>query len=331
LRRCLLLVLLLALSPGAVSAANDAVPRLSQVLRTAKDFKQRVAAAVGLARLLDRQGVPALIEALKDAHPTVRGIAASALGKMGDPRGKTALEALLKQEKNDFVLGQAQSALALLLREGGAKPKTSPDDMQVDGTVGTLDEQTAEDGVRRRLGPAATCYTKERTSATYLAGKVVLKVRVAQDGKVRWVRFKRSDLGSIAAERCILTEMQQARFSAPEGGEAEFTIPLSFEPGAVGTGEGSGAAEPAAPPAGEAAKLRKACKKLLRGLSPPPALRVTMYVNPEGVVESAGMSADGNDIAPAFAQELVTRLKALKLGERDDGRVIKFVAPLACR
>jgi TonB family protein len=329
LRRCCLLALL-ALSPAPASAANDAVQRLSQMLRTGRDFKQRVAAAVGLARLLDRQGVPALIDALKDAHPTVRGTAASALGKIGDARGRVALEALLKQEKNDFVLGQAQSALALLLREGGAKPKTGPNDMQVDGTVGTLDEQAAEDGVHRRLTQAATCYNRERTTASFLAGKVVLKFRVAGDGRVRWVRFKRNELGSLAAEQCILREMQQARFSAPDGGEAEFTIPLSFEPGNVGTGDGAlGADSPPGTP--EVAKLRKACKKLLRGLSPPPGLRVTMYVNPEGVVESAGLSADGNDLPAAFAQELVTRLKALKLGERDDGRTNKIMAPLACR
>jgi HEAT repeat protein len=333
-RRLVALALLIsALAPRSADAAS-ARDRLAQILRSAKDYKQRVAAAIGLARLNDRQAVPALIDALKDPQGMVRGTVAGALGKLGDQRAKPALEALLKREQDPFVLRGAQSALAALLRRAPTQKPLDPNEMHVEGTLGSLDEEAAESGVNARLRAAMACYTRERTSAPFLAGRLDLKFRVTTAGTVRWVRISRSDLGSLSAERCIVGELAKATFTAPDGGEAEFSIPLTFDPQAVGVASGAPAAPVRAP--AEVKKLLKACKKVVSpgggaaALVLPSGLLVTMYVDPDGAILSAGLSSTSGEIPPEVATVLVTRIKAVKLPARDDGHTTKVVTPFAC-
>ena len=326
-RRVWFVLVLLSAIPVAASAA-DPVDRLAAVLHTATDFKQRLAAVIGLARQGTAKSVPALIAALQDAHGAVRGAAASALGKLGDARGKPALEALLQHEKDSFVVGQAQSALAALLR--GSKPAaTRPaSELQVDGTLGSLDEQVAQDGVNGRLAQAMSCFKRELQNAPYLGGQVEFKFRVAADGKVKWVYLRRSDLGSLSAEQCILEEMRQATFGAPEGGEAEFTIPLKLD-------GRNGAASPDAGAPPLPGRLEQSCPKLMRPdpsgrpLSLPSGLRLTLYVDGEGAVLSAGLAAEAEIPVPS-ARELVARLKAINLGSHPAGGTTKITAPFPC-
>jgi hypothetical protein len=318
----LLLFLSTHLAPRPVAAAGP-LEKLAQVLRTARDYKRRLAAVIGLARLGDRKALPAGISALTDPESTVRGAAAGALGKLGDDGARPALEALLQREKDAFVLRSAQSALAALLRGPEVARPRDPDDIQVDGTTGTLDEQEARDGVTARLPQITTCYMRERASAPFLAGRVDLKFRISTTGQARWVRLVRSDLGSIAVERCILAEMARARFPAPEGGEAEFSIPLSLHPQTIDVSSGP---QPPSRVAPEAKRLVKACKNL----SLPPGLLVTMYVDDEGAVLSVGLSASSGEIAADLAGELSSRLRAVKLPARGDGHTVKVVTRLPC-
>ena len=330
----LLLLVLAALAAPSTARAASAREKLTRVLQNARDYKQRLAAVIGLVRLGDRKAVPALIDALRDPHTTVRGTVAAALGKLGDDRAQDALEALLGRERDPFVLKSAQSALATLL--GGAKKArpTEPDGLEVAGAVGTLDEQAAQDGVNARLGRAAACYMRERGEAPFIVGRLDLKFRVTTAGRVRWVRLVRSDLGSLAAERCILAELAKAKFTAPDGGEAEFSIPITLHPQAVSVASGA-PPRPTGVPA-DARKLVKACKKMLRpgggaaSLAPPPGLLVTMYVDSDGTILSAGLSSASGGVPSEIATELVSRIKAFKLPSRDDGHVIKVVTPFGC-
>jgi hypothetical protein len=338
----LLLALLASSAPLTIPARAAAAPasardQLAKVLRSAKDYKQRIAAVIGLARLNDRRAVPALVEALRDPQGTVRGTAAGALGKLGDEGAAHALESLLARERDPFVVKSAQSALAALLRDAAPaarQPPRSSNEMEVAGTTGTLDGQAAEDGVNARLPRVADCYTRARSAAPFLAGRLDLKLRVTTAGKVRWVRLERSDLGSLAVEQCILATLGAAAFSAPEGGEAEFKIPIALDPQSIGILPASSPPADGRVPA-EAKKLLKGCKKLLRpadgaALTPPAGLLATLYIDPDGAVLSVGLSAPGGQLAPEIANTLVARLKAAKMPPRDDGHIIKVVTPFAC-
>ena len=59
-----------------------------------------------------------LIKALADPNKTVRGIAAPALGQLGDAAAVDPLRELLRRESDPFVRGQAEKAMAAL--SGGA-------------------------------------------------------------------------------------------------------------------------------------------------------------------------------------------------------------------
>ncbi len=69
---------------GLASSPSDParLARLAQVLEGARDGKQRVAAAIGLARLRDRRGLAPLRRALADRDPAVRMAAAGALSRL---------------------------------------------------------------------------------------------------------------------------------------------------------------------------------------------------------------------------------------------------------
>lgn len=324
------LLTLPALEP--VARAADPVPQLIRVLGRASDYKQRLAAIIGLARTRDARAVPALIRALKDPNHTVRGSAARVLGTLGDRRARKPLEALLLLSKNDYVRGQAQQALAALMARAEGKQAVRGDEMQTLGTLGTLDRQSIQDGVADKIPRVrSSCYRRRLGEEPYLGGEVGLKFRVATNGSVRWVRFKQSDLGSLEVERCILEVMRGARFGRPQGGEAEFSVPIRFK--------GGDRVTPLDPRRSRAARrLRGSCKQLLRGeaprgrLKPPPGLRVTLYVDDEGKVVSAGLSAGGEEIPAEFADRFIANLKQLKLEDPSvEGSHGKLIYPLRCR
>src|SRR4030095_1655576 len=98
----------------------DKVDELCSVVRDkSENYKVRVQAALVLGRLRDTSAVPTLISALEDANKTVRGIAAQALGQIGDSRAADPLRALIKRDSDSFVRAQAEKALALLSSGGG--------------------------------------------------------------------------------------------------------------------------------------------------------------------------------------------------------------------
>jgi epoxyqueuosine reductase len=69
---------------------------------------------VALGNIGDPVAVPALIEALEDGEPLVRGHAAWALGCIGGVEAPAALEGALKREQDESVLQELRYALTLL-------------------------------------------------------------------------------------------------------------------------------------------------------------------------------------------------------------------------
>ena len=90
------------------------VEDLCAALEADSNYKVRVQAAIVLGRLGNEDGVGCLIKALTDPNKTVRGIAAQALGQIGESRAADPLRSLLQTEADPFVKAQAEKALAAL-------------------------------------------------------------------------------------------------------------------------------------------------------------------------------------------------------------------------
>ncbi len=108
---------LLVVQPRVARADN--IDALIKDAKSGSDYKVRLSAVLGLAKVGDKRGIPALIGALTDGDKTVRGAAAVALGKLvtaATPattraQAKTALEKLLARESTDSVKKVAQKTL----------------------------------------------------------------------------------------------------------------------------------------------------------------------------------------------------------------------------
>jgi hypothetical protein len=105
-----------AFVPAAVLAKSDKVEKL---IKDSSE-KVRIKAALGLGKLKDKDGIPALAGALKDPVAAVRVAAASALGSIGDPAARPVLTAALRDADPDVRDG-ASKAIALLPIPGPPK------------------------------------------------------------------------------------------------------------------------------------------------------------------------------------------------------------------
>jgi HEAT repeat protein len=104
-----------------VRAATSAVSALHDVVDS-PDFRVRMSAALFLGRSRPAGAREALERALADAHPAVRGAAASALGAIGDPAAGPALERRFAVEPSASVRTQIQSAIQQLQQLRSASP-----------------------------------------------------------------------------------------------------------------------------------------------------------------------------------------------------------------
>ena len=104
------LPLLVYSTGGTVEAAWDAFSRGSAIRRAKRaGFLRNVAVALG--NWGAPEAVPALVRALEDAEPLVRGHAAWALGRIGGEAARFALSARLPGEPNGWVREELELAL----------------------------------------------------------------------------------------------------------------------------------------------------------------------------------------------------------------------------
>jgi len=104
-------------------AADVKIDDLCKAVIEDTNYKIRVQAALVLGRLADPRATQALIKALADPNKTVRGIAAQALGQVGDAVAVDPLRDLLRRETDPFVRQQAEKTLAGLSSPLGAGKK----------------------------------------------------------------------------------------------------------------------------------------------------------------------------------------------------------------
>ena len=129
-RWLVLLICVAALIAGSSVVRADEVDSLIQRLTSSSDYKERLNAALNLAKTGDPRAVGAFVRALRDSDKTVRGVAAASLGKLvttatPSSQRSAALEALARvatNDPNDFVRKQAKKSHDAIDALGEAAP-----------------------------------------------------------------------------------------------------------------------------------------------------------------------------------------------------------------
>ncbi len=175
--------------------------------------------------------------------------------------------------------------------------------VSVRGIEGTLSSYDVRDTMERRNDEFAACHEPRAVVVPVLAGRVEFGIQVQADGKVGHVDVRESDLGDRVLERCFAEVISRTPFPRPHGGQANVTYTMMLEPARPGHEAENWSVEHIERAlAKRASPLRENC-----GLAPRAGLVVTAYVNPNGRVVAAGVSArDGvsDEQADCVAEEL---------------------------
>lgn len=192
------------------------------------------------------------------------------------------------------------TAGAVLLSACGAKPAESPraessagsereadaaeDSLSIEGLRGTLSQDEVQNALEPRMPKFARCVQKRSDQVEWLSGHVSLEFHVKADGSVATVYPRETSMGDRATERCIEEVAKGTRFPAPHGGEADFAwsldVPLD---GSI--------REPVALGAVDVAEVLAQNTPLVESACGAGSYGVTAYVDPEGKVVAAGVSA----------------------------------------
>jgi hypothetical protein len=125
------------------------------------------------------------------------------------------------------------------------------------------------------------------------------------------VKLSESDLGNWDIEQCLLEAARSATFDKPQGGDADFTVPLDFS--AKGNAQIWDEDKSLRAVGGQLAKLDSCPDPKLKLPKPkdgekpphkapkPTNVTVTLYVGPHGKAESVGFSSPTAEIGDDWA------------------------------
>jgi hypothetical protein len=189
------------------------------------------------------------------------------------------------------------------------KQESRPFGPQVKSELGSIDPSAVKRVFSSLGGAFEQCQKAGLSRVEVLAGDVKLAARVGEDGAVKWVYLRDSDLGDRETEKCLLDAVRGARFPKPQGGDAEVQYdiglaqnasrePNAWHPDRIANVLGKSSAE-----------IDK-CKAGASG-----TFRVTMYVGEagrEGKVLAVGVAPPDQD-SESKADCLAKLLKGLKV------------------
>ncbi len=93
--------------------------------------------------------------------------------------------------------------------------------------TGTMDPAAFSFVYRHHQPQIATCYSSASRTQT-VAGVIVVRVRIGEDGHVRRTRVISDTARIPSLTQCVQTEIARWRYPQPEGGEVEVDYPLRF-------------------------------------------------------------------------------------------------------
>lgn len=192
-------------------------------------------------------------------------------------------------------------------------------------TKGSISREAIEAGLAPHQTALAECYTGKVGKRRWLGGHVVLQWNIKADGTVTSVKLIESNLGSWAVEQCLLDIAWSATFGTPNGGDADFTLPLDFSArggtaiwdedqalraigGQLAMLDDCDDFEFQPKPAKKTGKAKKAPKKdgepdekPARPEKPPSNVTMTMYVGPGGKLQSIGFASATTEVGQKWS------------------------------
>jgi hypothetical protein len=167
--------------------------------------------------------------------------------------------------------------------------KEPEDGVEITTSHGHMDPAVVEAGIGPHKEDLGACYTSRVGRRRWLGGRVSIRWDIKRDGTVTAVKLAESDLGAWPIEKCLLELARAATFGKPIGGDADFAIPLEFSV----TGQTEAWAEEKAQKAvGKQLAKLDACMKAKGVKGPAPQdVAITLYVGPQGKVQSAGFAS----------------------------------------
>ena len=172
---------------------------------------------------------------------------------------------------------------------------TPPEDdgLSISGLRGTLSTLEIQGALEPRLPKLSRCAAKRTSEVEWLGGELEFGFNVAVDGSVIRVYPTRSTLGDRETERCMLDVARATHFPRPHGGEADFTWSVEIP-----------ANPDVRPPdrweAPELDQLRTSVVPQLAEQCSPAPLEVTLYVDVDGRVVSAGAASPSGEADDAL-------------------------------
>lgn len=97
--------------------------------------------------------------------------------------------------------------------------------------MGSLDKNLIRQVIKRNLGQVRYCYEQALQKNPKLAGRVVVRFVVQEDGSVKEAKIVENGLGDASVGECIAVRFRSWKFPAVKGGgEVVVTYPFTFAP-----------------------------------------------------------------------------------------------------
>jgi hypothetical protein len=98
--------------------------------------------------------------------------------------------------------------------------------------LGAISAEAVDAGIAAQMEAINRCYEEARAKNAALAGKVLVRFSIAQDGSVSRTSIRSTSLWDTPTEDCVSARVAQALFPALEGGRvAIVTYPFVFPAG----------------------------------------------------------------------------------------------------
>lgn len=173
---------------------------------------------------------------------------------------------------------------------------------------GKMDQAAITAGLEPHTQELTDCYMTKVGRRRWLGGHVVLHWDIKKDGTVTSVKLSESDLGNYDIEKCLLDAARSATFDKPQGGDADFTVPLDFS--AKGNAQIWDEDKSLRAIGGQLSKLDLCPDKKAKKHEKPINVTVTLYIGPHGKTQSVGFSSPNTEITEDWmdcaAKEAIT-------------------------